>query len=127
MSQAEFWPPGLNPEARPGPGNFCTSKSDVEVKPQIQTFVMYFQIAQILALQTHHASHQLGQGPAPRGERRYSCCICGRGFRAPSLLAPHMRTHTGEKPFECDICGRGFAKKENMTKHRRLHDRESKL
>ncbi|XP_061435163.1 zinc finger protein 721-like [Lethenteron reissneri] len=52
------------------------------------------------------------------------CGECGRGFRWPSYLKRHGRTHTGERPHMCGRCGKGFYQSSNLKKHLGIHDRE---
>ncbi|XP_061771160.1 zinc finger and SCAN domain-containing protein 2-like isoform X3 [Nerophis ophidion] len=59
-----------------------------------------------------------------RGEKPFSCSVCGRGFSDKSNMKSHMKTHTGEKPFSCSVCGKLFSNKRNMLIHMRKYTGE---
>ncbi|XP_066482962.1 zinc finger and SCAN domain-containing protein 23-like isoform X2 [Tiliqua scincoides] len=62
-------------------------------------------------------------GAASR-DSAYLCAQCGKGFRWPSALAVHERTHTGEKQYRCTECGKCFSQRGHLTVHRRIHSGE---
>ncbi|KAM6977241.1 zinc finger protein 711 [Aplochiton taeniatus] len=45
------------------------------------------------------------------------CVECAKGFRHPSELKKHMRTHTGEKPYNCPHCDFRCADQSNLKTH----------
>uniref|UniRef100_A0A8C5CN54 Zinc finger protein 711 n=1 Tax=Gadus morhua TaxID=8049 RepID=A0A8C5CN54_GADMO len=45
------------------------------------------------------------------------CVECAKGFRHPSELKKHMRTHTGEKPYLCPHCDFRCADQSNLKTH----------
>nr|XP_020496261.1 zinc finger protein OZF-like [Labrus bergylta] len=56
--------------------------------------------------------------------KRFSCSFCHKTFLARAEMVTHMRVHTGEKPFGCSICGIRFAQSSNLTSHLRVHTGE---
>ncbi|CAM9722996.1 unnamed protein product [Lampetra fluviatilis] len=52
------------------------------------------------------------------------CADCGRGFRHPSELRKHARTHTGERPHCCQYCDYRSSEAYNLKMHvRARHSR----
>ena len=50
---------------------------------------------------------------------------CGKGFKCPSDLARHVRTHTRELPFQCTECGKRCNTKWQLIAHQRCHSDEA--
>lgn len=62
-----------------------------------------------------------------RGQKKYWCFICIKGFRDKADLVRHDRIHTGEKPYACPDCGRKFSYTSSMYKHQLIHRRAGSL
>ena len=52
---------------------------------------------------------------------RHVCRVCGKNFRASSLLDIHMRVHVGAKPFVCPVCNHRATQKGNLKLHMKKH------
>ncbi|XP_058028099.1 zinc finger and SCAN domain-containing protein 31-like isoform X2 [Ahaetulla prasina] len=62
-----------------------------------------------------------------RGQKKYWCFICIKGFRDKADLVRHNRIHTGEKPYTCLDCGRKFSYTSSLYKHQLIHRRAGNL
>uniref|UniRef100_A0A8C4R0R6 C2H2-type domain-containing protein n=1 Tax=Eptatretus burgeri TaxID=7764 RepID=A0A8C4R0R6_EPTBU len=51
------------------------------------------------------------------------CQHCGKGFRHPSELRKHVRSHSGERPYACDLCTYRSAQAYNLQMHIRARHR----
>ncbi|XP_078426615.1 uncharacterized protein LOC144698555 [Cetorhinus maximus] len=57
-----------------------------------------------------------GQSTVHSGETSWKCGDCGMGFRFPSELETHRRSHTGERPFICfPVCAQQDSTNSNQT------------
>jgi uncharacterized C2H2 Zn-finger protein len=57
-----------------------------------------------------------------RGEPRFFCSQCGKGFKRNENLKCHLRVHSGEKPFECVLCQKRFKFQSGFNSHmKKLH------
>uniref|UniRef100_UPI0037E931D4 zinc finger protein OZF-like n=1 Tax=Semicossyphus pulcher TaxID=241346 RepID=UPI0037E931D4 len=57
-------------------------------------------------------------------EKSFSCSVCEETFARKKDVVAHMRVHTGEKPFSCSVCGSTFKHSSTLTKHFRIHTGE---
>ncbi len=55
----------------------------------------------------------------PKGP--WTCKICGKTMKDGHYYPIHMRIHRGEKRFKCGECGKGFVCTGDLTKHKRIH------
>ncbi|XP_020633518.3 uncharacterized protein LOC110070211 [Pogona vitticeps] len=56
-----------------------------------------------------------------KGQKKYWCFLCVKGFRDKADLVRHERIHTGEKPYACLECGRRFSYTSSLYKHQLIH------
>lgn len=47
----------------------------------------------------------------------YICSLCNRGFRLPSSLSSHMKSHAEERKHICSECGNTFKRAEHLKIH----------
>uniref|UniRef100_A0A1I8Q6K9 C2H2-type domain-containing protein n=1 Tax=Stomoxys calcitrans TaxID=35570 RepID=A0A1I8Q6K9_STOCA len=50
---------------------------------------------------------------------KFTCTICGKGFKRSDNFKSHMSTHTGSPLYRCPWCPRAFNSNGNMHKHRK--------
>ncbi|XP_023267643.1 zinc finger protein 420-like [Seriola lalandi dorsalis] len=60
-------------------------------------------------LQTHLMCHV--------GEKQFSCCFCGKGFKTGGYLTKHISVHTGENLLTCIICEKSFTSEFELISH----------
>ena len=58
---------------------------------------------------------------AERGERKYVCKVCRKGFKAKQSLSRHGTTHTKLKVFKCEVdgCDKSFALVGGLSAHKK--------
>ncbi|XP_045614649.1 zinc finger protein 3 homolog isoform X2 [Procambarus clarkii] len=78
-------------------------------------------IAKALSLAT---MRKVSKRNESKPERKHTCPVCSKTFRAYSHRVEHMLIHTKDKSFKCNICGFLTSTKSNLAKHRQQHTEE---
>ena len=81
-----------------------------EHKPLLQCDICDYKTDQHPHMKTHKIKHF---------DPTFKCCYCGKMFKREKTLEAHEREHRGEKPFSCSVCGAGFAGRSYLRQHMR--------
>ncbi|KAM4709695.1 zinc finger and BTB domain-containing protein 49 [Discoglossus pictus] len=95
------------------------SKTYLEKETDCDTFDNLTENGEVEVERDENPSAVDEQGPS--SHKHCACNVCGKGFKHPSNLELHKRSHTGEKPFECSVCGKHFSQAGNLQTHLRRH------
>lgn len=85
------------------------------------------------ALEQHVESTHIVESDIPNDKnlkktnKRFECCICGKGCSSQAMLIMHERVHTNERPFPCQLCSLKFKTKTHLRTHQLTHTREKKF
>ncbi|KAH7122481.1 C2H2 domain-containing protein [Dendryphion nanum] len=60
----------------------------------------------------------------PKGDRLWSCSICGKSFTRNFHKKSHENSHRGIRPHSCKECGKTFVRSNDCRRHQKLHDRK---
>ncbi|KAG8551145.1 hypothetical protein GDO81_003982 [Engystomops pustulosus] len=119
----DFSRENLNPQAVTNNMELSPEASDIRTK-NIPSLLQAGDLSSNLSDNVDRSSelsHISTGSMAHRGEKRFSCPVCGKWFTQKSNLIVHQRIHTREKPFSCLECGKCFSHKSNLVQHRRIH------